>query len=180
MMNMSEQRAERSSRAPHSGGTRATGFTLIEMMVTVAVAAILLVMAVPSFQEASLNGKLNSISNSFVAAAQLARSEAIKRNANVTLCASSNGTSCIGTGAGSWAGGWIVLAGTNVVSRQQPLTPGFELNGERTLVYQSTGLGATANLTVCRASPSVGAINRTIGMLAGRASVTKGTTTSCP
>lgn len=148
------------------------GFTLLEMMVTIAVAAILVTLAVPSFNEAMLGSKLNTQANNFVASAQLARSEAIKRNAAVTLCASSNGTSC----TGAWGDGWIVLAGGTVLFRQIPLAPGFRLSGDVTsIVFQSTGVGATsAALTLCRATPTVGSLGRTIQVSAtGRPTVTK-------
>lgn len=152
----------------------ASGFTLIELMVTIAVLAILLAIAVPSFNEASLNGKLNSMSSSFVASAQLARSEAIKRNAAVTLCASSNGTSCSGT----WNDGWIVLAGGSPVLAQGPMTTGFSLTatGNATsLMFQPSGMGATSTtLTLCRKTPSIGSLQRTITISAtGRPSITK-------
>jgi type IV fimbrial biogenesis protein FimT len=68
------------------------GFTLVELMLAIAIFAILLAIAVPSFRDASLGSRLSSIANNMIASAQLARSEAIKRNAVITLCASSNGT----------------------------------------------------------------------------------------
>jgi type IV fimbrial biogenesis protein FimT len=76
------------------------GFTLIELMVTISIMAILLMIAVPSFQNATLGSKLSSFANGLVASAHLARSEAIKRNADVTLCVSNSD----GTDGGS--GGW--------------------------------------------------------------------------
>lgn len=161
------------------GRRRMRGFTLLEMMVTLAVAAILVTLAVPSFNEAMLGSKLNTQANNFVASVQLARSEAIKRNAAVTLCASSNGTSC----TGAWGDGWIVLANGTVLFRQIPLAPGFRLSGDASsIVFQSTGVGATsATLTLCRATPSVGSQGRTIRVSAtGRPSVTKDTgVTTC-
>ena len=79
------------------------GFTLIELVVTLTVAAILLAIAVPSFYDATLGSKLASYANNFVASVSLARSEAIKRNAAVTLCASSDGASCA---SGGWEQGF--------------------------------------------------------------------------
>jgi type IV fimbrial biogenesis protein FimT len=148
------------------------GFTLVELMVTVAVAAILAVLAVPAYNEAMLGSKLNTLANNFAASAQLARSEAIKRNAPVTLCASSNGSSC----TGAWKDGWVVLAGGTVVYTQAPLPSGFLLSGGVTsIAFQPTGVGATAaNLTLCRATPTVGSLQRTITISAtGRPGVTK-------
>lgn len=161
--------------APLSHGRRSAlrGFTLLEMMVTLAIAAILVTLAVPSFNEAMLGSKLNTQANNFVASAQLARSEAIKRNTAVTLCASSTGSTC----TGAWSDGWIVLASDGtVLFRQIPLAPGFRLSGNVTsIVFQSTGVGATfADLTLCRATPTVGSQGRTIQVSAtGRPGVTK-------
>jgi type IV fimbrial biogenesis protein FimT len=87
-------------------------------MVTISVVAILATIAVPSYNEAMLSSKLNTLANNFVASAQLARSEAIKRNATVALCASSDGISC----TGDWKDGWIVLAG-GVSAHGQPGSP---------------------------------------------------------
>lgn len=156
------------------------GFTLIELMVTIMVMAIILMVAVPSFNEATLGSKLGSLANNFVASVQLARSEAIKRNAAVTLCASSDGSTC----TGAWKDGWIVRAGTTVIYTQAPLPRGFllsESGGATSLVFQPTGVGATsARLTLCRATPTVGSQKRTIDVsLTGRPSVTKQPATSC-
>ena len=89
------------------------GFTLIEMMIAITLMAILMAIAVPSFKDASLSSEVRSIANDLVAHAALARSEAIKRNAIVTLCVSADGATC---GAGGWEQGWIVTsAGTPIM-----------------------------------------------------------------
>jgi type IV fimbrial biogenesis protein FimT len=157
------------------------GFTLIELMVTIAVMAILLAIAVPSFTDVTLGSKLSSYANNLAASAYLARGEAIKRNAAVTLCA---GTSC--PGAGGWEQGWIVQAADGtVIQRQQALSTGLkftEAGGATSLIFQPSGVGATsASLKVCRATPTLGGIERVVSITAtGRPSVTRTTTGLCP
>lgn len=87
------------------------GFTLIELLVTLSVASILLTVAVPSFSTFIQNNLLTTQSNSFYSALALAKSEAIRRSSPVTLCPSTNGTSC--TGGAIWSSGWLVFADPN-------------------------------------------------------------------
>jgi type IV fimbrial biogenesis protein FimT len=81
------------------------GFTLVELLVTMAVAAVLLAVAVPSFRSTILSNRLTSTTNDLVGSLAQARSEAIKRGSRVTVCMSANGTTC--ATAGTWAQGWI-------------------------------------------------------------------------
>lgn len=85
-------------------------------MITIAVSAIIMTMAVPSFSNMVLNGRLTSSSEELVKGLQLTRSEAMRRGMVATICASNGGTSCDGT---SWNQGWIVwvdVNGDNVVA----------------------------------------------------------------
>lgn len=171
------------------------GFTLVEMMIAIAILAILLSIGVPSMTEAMLGSKLSSFANNFVASANMARSEAIKRNVEVTLCASADGASC--ATSGGWEQGWVVMcqsednvackvggANSIVMHRQQALPTGLKMSensDQRTLAFKSTGVGATgATLKLCRSTPTVGSQERVIRVTAtGRASVSKTTSGSC-
>jgi len=132
----------------------ARGFTLLELMITLVVATILLLVAVPSFEDIIVNNRLSAYAGRFTSSVQLARSEAIKRNTQVSVCVSSDGTSC---GSGNWQQGWIVIAGTTVVYREQALPGGLhftEAGGATSLAFQPIGIGTTpATLTLCSASP---------------------------
>jgi type IV fimbrial biogenesis protein FimT len=139
------------------------GFTLIEMMIAITVAGILLMIAVPSFRNASLSSQLRSAANDFIASTNFARSEAIKRGTAVTMCVSTDGSSCA---AGGWEQGWIVLSGTTVLQHESAAPSGFKMSATGSvanLSFQPIGVGATpATLTVCRATPSVGSQERVV------------------
>lgn len=67
------------------------GFTIVELMLTLAVAAVILSLGVPSFQGLVERNQLTSGINQFVSSLTLTRSEAVKRNQRVSLCSSSDG-----------------------------------------------------------------------------------------
>src|SRR3546814_19233482 len=77
------------------------GFTLIELMVTISVLAILMMLAVPSFTSIINSNRLTAQSNEVVAALQLARMEAIKQNRRAIVCRSATGTTCANA-PGAW------------------------------------------------------------------------------
>lgn len=79
------------------------GFTLIELIVTIAILAILLGLAAPSFRDLIENNRTATRTNDLVAALNFARSEAIKRGVDVSLCR---------TGA-DFANGFSIRTGTN-------------------------------------------------------------------
>ncbi len=93
----------------HPGrSNRDGGFTAIEFLVVIAIAAVLLAIGVPSFQSTLRRNGLDATADELAAALDLARSEAIRRNAVVTVA------TC-GAGA-DWGGaGWIITASANVV-----------------------------------------------------------------
>jgi type IV fimbrial biogenesis protein FimT len=101
-----------------AGFTRNAGFTMVELLITIAIASILMSIAVPSFNQMVVGSRLTTQANEFVSAVSFARSEAIKRNATISLCraTSATATACAGS-SGSWQH-WIVRTGAgNVVRR---------------------------------------------------------------
>ncbi len=86
-----------------------TGFTLIELMVVVAVLAITLSIAVPGMQRTVSNTRLRAEASRLLSALNLARSEAIARNDLVSVCPSSFGSDGIARCSRSYADGWIVF-----------------------------------------------------------------------
>lgn len=99
----------------HRARPHSAGFTLVELMITLSVAGVLLAIAVPSFNQMVVANRLVTQANEIVAALSLARSEAIKRNASVTLCRvqDTDGTACV-AGRGNWQN-WIVRAGAGTI-----------------------------------------------------------------
>ena len=84
-----------------------SGFTLVELMIAVAVATLLLMVASPSVQQSINNSRLSTASAELTGAIQVARAEAIRRNRRVTLCRSADGSSC-DAATGDWTG-WMVF-----------------------------------------------------------------------
>ena len=133
---------------------RQRGLTLVELMVTLAVAIVLLAVGMPLFTGVAGSNRATTQANSLVAALKLARSEAVKRADVVTVCAG-DGSAC--GGAGDWANGWFVHSDVNgsggldandVLRRWEALSGGstVTVTGGSSVVFAASG-EATSSLT---------------------------------
>lgn len=147
------------------------GFTLIEIMIGIAVLAILLALAVPSFTQIIRNNRAAAQANNFVLALTVARNEAVTRGMPVSICAAdAAGTACAGA-VSDWQNGWLIfldatgaagaIDGTdNVLHSVQRVSDGMQLT-------------ASNNVGFIRYSRS-GTPTNTGGVAAGTAVVTFG------
>lgn len=86
---------------------RQRGFTLVELVVTIALLAILTTLAAPSFAELLRQWRRDSATRELTTSMQLARSEAIKSSRQMVVCPSTDGSSC--AASNEWNTGWIVF-----------------------------------------------------------------------
>lgn len=133
-----------------------SGFTLVELMVVLAIVAIVMAFGMPSFSEFVKNDRLSTQINLLVGHLAYARSEAVLRAQPVGLCASSNSTSCTGT----WSDGWIVYvdadssggynaAADTILRVNQGLSSGMTLTSSlgTNFLYDNRGYADTGNGT---------------------------------
>lgn len=175
------------------------GFTLVESLVVVSITAILLTVGVPSMRSMAERNAISSQVNNFLGVLIFARSEAIKRGAEVVVCRSANAESsatptCAASGAG-WESGWIVFLDRNgdgqngaaqgdvLLRVQGPVSNsgGVEQIAFKKLVFRSTGLLSSGASSFTFNSKSLDATQRRRVCLSftGRARATNNPTEVC-
>lgn len=110
---------------------RSRGFTLVELMVTIAILAILLGIALPDFRQMLASERVRSANSDMFSALIMARSEAIKRNSPVTIVPAVSG----------WNGGWTLQVGGNTVQTQNALNADVavkQMDSSNTVVSATT------------------------------------------
>jgi len=125
---------------------RKAGFTLVELMVTISVLAILVALAVPSFTGVINGNRLTAQANEVVVTLQMARSEAVRRNARVVVCRSNDGSTCItASGQGQWltfvdANGSGTAQAAEIVSTSNIKAPVQVSNVVDNIIFRPDGL----------------------------------------
>ena len=164
------------------------GFTLIELMVTIAVLGVLLSIGIPSYQNMVLNNRITAQANQVITALNYARSEAVKRGAPATVCSTNGGAAC--AGSTNWSTGWLVFAdadgdgtvdGGEAILRVWPaLNTGSTLKtgAHLRITFTGTGFATGFNDTFNLCDKNLAAGSRTITINAmGRSYVKKGNAT---
>jgi len=90
-----------------------SGFTIYELLITMLVIGIILSIGVPSFSEFTQNSRISGTANDLHSSFQLARSEAARSKANITICASNNSMDVAAACGGTFDDGWIIFADLN-------------------------------------------------------------------
>lgn len=101
---------------------RQNGFTLMELMFTIAVAAIVLTIGVPGFMGFIDNNRTVTHTNDLVTALNLGRSEATRRGLPIVVCSSDDGAAC--SASTDWSEGFVVRTGAGEVLRTWPKRSG--------------------------------------------------------
>ena len=173
-----------------------SGFTLIELMVTLAVAGILMSIAIPNYQTFILNSRITAQANEFMAAVGLTRSEAIKRATKISICKSANTTVALPTctTSGNWAQGWIIFTdggtqgikdGTDaIIQVRGPLAGTNTFIGNTNVVnyiaYGASGFGTQmGTVSLCPPSPAAVVGRDIVISSTGRARVQKPPAIAC-
>lgn len=157
-----------------SGFQGSSGFTLVELVITIALVAIVLVIAAPSTKIMMDSNRMAGATNNLIASLNLARQLAITNNSpNITVCSTTDGLTC-GFG-NSWATGWIVFndlnedgdAGTTEIIRIQGKVSNLTMTGPSGLVqYDERGLLTEAYSFVIKPASCTGNNKRTVNLLA--------------
>lgn len=179
-------------------GQKIAGFTLVELLVSLAVLAILAAVAVPGLAQFGHEARMSMLGNQFLADSANARSEAIKRGRRVVLCKSPDGEVCVTTG--HWDQGWLVFEDANNNGRRENTEtrismvaaqpPGWTVKGTFTgahyLSYHPIGRSQLTNgamqggtLTICRTSTQPTNVLRVVISLASRPRTERATLPSC-
>ncbi len=139
---------------------RTAGFTLLELLITMSIAAILLTIAVPSFRYVTNANRISGEVNGLLGDLQFARAEAIKEGRTVTVCVSNDGANC--ANSTTWQSGWIVFSDPTDVGVVDP--------GETILRWQKTfsstdtflASNGVAAITFNREGYAIGIANGTV------------------
>jgi type IV fimbrial biogenesis protein FimT len=174
------------------------GFTLIELMIVLAVVAVMVGAGAPAMTSMIRSIQLTNASNDLLWGLFMARSEAVKRKSRVVVCKSADGIVC--AQVGGWEQGWLVFQdndndgqhdqGETILHRAQPLPPELRVTGNVTVAryvsYAPTGatqlIGGNfqaGTITLCRRSADSGEARQIVVSSSGRPRVQKSRVEHC-
>lgn len=130
--------------APWTPSARHRGVTLIELVVGIALLAILLAIAAPNFQGMTASSRLTSASNDLLGTLQQARAQAIRIGARVTVCRSTNGIQCSTAAGVGWDRGWIVFQDATRDSFDAQVEDGEAILSHTTAIPNGTSIAGNA------------------------------------
>ena len=146
--------------------SRATGFTLVELLAVLLVSAVLLAAAVPAFEGLAQRKQLTGVQRIFFSSLANAKQAAVTRNARVALCPTRHGRRCLPHG--HWHKGWVTFVDLDadraidarepVLERRKPLDGRVRLVSSRyrrviTFFPEGTAGGSNATFTLCLPGP---------------------------
>jgi type IV fimbrial biogenesis protein FimT len=131
------------------------GFTLYELLVTMLIVGIVMTIGIPNMSAFTANSRMAATANDLHSSFMLARSEAARSKANITICASANSLDAAANCNGNFDDGWIIFvdldgdlqragAGENLLRRNPAIDSNIDININANATYFSfapTGLG---------------------------------------
>lgn len=118
-----------------------SAFTLIELMVTIAVLAIIATLAAPNLSQMLHNTKVNTSSGDILSFLQQSRTEAIRLGKTVTVCGSPDGSSCLSANKTNWSTGLIATHSGSTTPIQKLTFDSSQLSitGPETITFNTFG-----------------------------------------
>jgi type IV fimbrial biogenesis protein FimT len=130
-----------------------TGFTLAEVMITMAIAGVLLAVGMPSMREFIQNGRITSVTNELVSTLMVARSEAMRQSTTTCVCPSTDGATC--EPSSNWETGWIAFSDYNSNCIMDGVAPNAD-----TMLKVWDGTDYAGQITVRNNNGLINALNR--------------------